>query len=263
MRLAELEELSPSKASERSWVFKGDEFKYTSNHSIIAQELDQLREKRIMIEILAKGYKSTPSMLISAKDGLVELDRPLDWPGLEDRLLIQYRFPGYPFSYLVTSFEREAGSSIYCSYPQMLVVNERRRFFRISVPTGCLIIVPKRSCKNIKRGKSKKIPVRFAGSIKDISLGGVCFYMEPKRFPTAPALRARIGPLRLVLKVNNQKLWDELEILEGEVVRSKETSLDNKRMYEVALKFILKASEEKKLYDYVRMREIELAKVFD
>ena len=62
------------------------------------------------------------------------------------------------------------------------------------------------------------------------------------------------------MKVNSEKIWDEFEISEAEVVRSKETSVDNKRWYEVALKFILKGTEEKKLYEYVRLREIELAK---
>jgi hypothetical protein len=85
--------------------------------------------------------------------------------------------------------------------------------------------------------------------------------MESKRFPSPPPLRARIGPLRLVLKVNSQKVWDEFEIAKGEVVRSKETLINNRRWFEVALKFILKGTEEKRLYEYVRMREIELAKV--
>ncbi len=263
MRLVELEELRPGPATEKSWVFKGDAYKYTSNRGIIEQELKEIKDRRTIIEFLAPGYKSSPSIVISADKNYLELDRPVDWPGLQGRLFIQYRFPGYPYSYLVTNFQREDASSIVVSYPELLVVNERRQFFRIPVPSGCLLVVPKKA--PVKTGKPgrKRVPVRFAGSIKDVSLGGVCFYLEPRRFAKPPPLRARIGPLRLVLKVNSQKIWDEFEISEGEVVRSKETSIDNKRWFEVALKFILKGNEEKKLYEYVRLREIELSKTSD
>ncbi len=264
MRLAELEELRPGPSTDKSWVFKGDKYKYTSSRAIIDQELEELRRRRTIVEFLAPGYKSSPSMIISfGPDGL-ELDRPVDWPGLTGRLFIQFRFPGYPYSYLIAGFLQESGSSIFLSYPELLVVNERRQFFRIPVPSGCLLVVPKKnSGKGTRRKKKGKVPVRYAGSIKDVSLGGVCFCLEPRRFATPPPLRARIGPLRLVLKVNNQKIWDEIEISEGEVVRSRETSADNGRWFEVALKFILKGTEEKKLYEYVRLREIELAKVSD
>ncbi len=261
MRLMELAELKPNEATDRSWVFKGDKYKYTSNSEIIDQELEDIKKNRAIVEVLSKGYKSTPSMIMSYSKEYLEIDRPVNWPGLEGDFFIQYRFPGYPYSYLVTSFLREDASSVYVSYPSLLVVNERRQFFRIPVPSGCLLVVPKRIQGKSPKAKKGRVPVRYAGTIKDVSLGGVCFYMEPKRFPIPPPLRSRIGPLRLVLKVNSQKIWDEFEISEGEVVRSKETSIDNKRWYEVALKFILRGTEEKKLYEYVRLREIELSKV--
>ncbi|GEM_PF-5617557 len=263
MRLMELLELRPNDATERSWVFKGDEYKYTSNPEIISQELEEMKKNRTIVEILAQGYNSTPSIIIGHNGHQIEIDRPVNWPDLDGQLVLQYRFPGYPYSYFITSFLRDDGSSLFVSSPELLVVNERRQFFRIPVPSGCLLLVPKRVQSQSRKAKKGRVPVRYAGVIKDLSLGGVCFYMEPKRFPSPPQLRARIGPLRLVLKVNSQKLWDEFEISEGEVVRSKETSIDNKRWYEVALKFILRGTEEKKLYEYVRLRELELSKVAD
>ncbi len=260
MRLVELEELKASPSTERSWVFKGEEYKYTSNREIIDKELEKLRKERNIIEFIAPGYKSSPSMIISANAQTLEVDRPMNWTGLQGRLFIQYRFPGFPYSYLVTNYQKEDSSSIFVSYPELLVVNERRQFFRIPVPSGCLLVVPKKSPARAIKGGKRRVPVRYAGTIKDVSLGGVCFYLDPRRFSTSPPLRARIGPIRLILKVNSEKIWDEFEISEAEVVRSKETSVDNKRWYEVALKFILEGTEEKKLYEYVRLREIELAK---
>ena len=262
MRLIELEGLSSSDMTEKTWVFKGDRYKFTSNAGIISQELEELKKNRTIIEILAPGYKSTPSLIVNSK-GHLELDRPVDWPGLNGRLFIQYRFPGYPYSYFVTTFQKEDASSVFVSWPELLAVNERRQFFRIPVPSGCLLVIPKKSAAKEAKVRKRRVPVRFAGAIKDVSLGGLCFYMEPKRFPSPPPLRARIGPLKLVLKVTSEKVWDKFEIAEGEVVRSKETSIDNRRRFEVALKFILRGNEEKRLYEYVRLREIELAKVSD
>jgi len=261
MNLADLEELRPGEFTEKSWVFKGDEYKYTSNRNIIDQEIERLKTERAIVEIVTRGYKSAPALVLSANASYLELDRPRDWPGLDGRLFIQFRFPGYPYSYFVSRFEKEQGQSIFVSYPELLVVNERRQYFRIPVPAGCLVVVPKKSMKTSTKTKKGRRPVRYAGSIKDLGLGGICFYMEPRRFPSPPPLRAIIGPLRLLLKVNSQKVWDEFEVAEGEVVRSREASIDNRRFYEVAVKFRLKGPEEKKLHEYVRLRELELAKV--
>jgi len=265
MKLLKMDMLRPDRPSEKSWVFKGDSIKYTSNPQIIDQELKELQDNRTVIEIMATGYHSSPSLLIGHDHESLELDKPVNWAGLNGHFYIQYRFPGYPFSYIRTEFLREDASSVYCSYPTLLIVFEQRQFFRISVPVDSNIVIPRRSPAGgapVDRRKKKGVHAsRYTGYIKDISLGGVCFLLETRRYPRPPGLHARIGPLKLLLKGVSTWTGDEFEVEEGEVVRSKEISIDGRYYWEVALKFVLKGTSESKLYQYIRQREIELAKL--
>ena len=264
MKLLEMDRLRPDRLSEKSWVFKGDSIKYTSNSQIIDRELEELKDNRTVIEIITTGYESSPSLLVNHDHEALELDMPVNWIGLDGNFYIRYKFPGYPFSYMKTRFLREDASSIYCSYPAMLIVLEQRQFFRISVPVDSNIVIPRKTPAGVAPARQKKgrpSKTRYAGEIKDISLGGVRFLLEVRRYPRPPGLHARIGPLRLLLKINNEEVWDEFEVEEGEVVRSREVSINGRYFWEVAIKFVLKGPSESRLYQYIRQREMELAKL--
>lgn len=263
MIFLKLDDIVSNKASEKAWIFKGNEIKFTSSVSIIEEELVSIRDKRIIVEIITPHYKSTPSIILSIGKNYVELDKPVNWTGLENSsFYIQYKVPGAPFCYCRTSFLREEGSSIYASFPSILAILERRQFFRVEVPSGSMVIVPKKLPKALLGIKKNKVPIKYAGFIEDISLGGFRCRIDPRRFPNPPLLRAQLGNHRLLLKLTSEKVWSEMDISNGEVVRIKEISLDNRRWWELGIKFLSKSAEQKKLYEYIRLREIELSKAF-
>jgi c-di-GMP-binding flagellar brake protein YcgR len=257
--LADMLKIRPSEFSSKGWAFHGEEIKYTSSREMIEQELSSLLQERIFVELVGGSFISSPTVLVGFTQKGVEIDRPTKWNQDLEVVFIKYRLPGLPYYFLRARIERQDASSIYTSYPDILLVLERRQFFRVPVPSGSAVLVQKKRSSQAAAKKKRK-PTGYVGRVEDISLGGSCIYFDMRKVHHPPPLRSIVGPVLFRVKLNSEKLWGDIEIGEAEVVRLRETRKHERLEWEVGLCFRVPDSKKKRLHEYIRAREKELIK---
>ncbi len=251
-----LENFTPSETSRYRWEYHKDYLKYTTCPDVIIDEAAKVRDQHIWIELLANGYRSTPTLILEAGKRGLEIDRPENWKRGVGPLIIRYRPPQCPWHILKTRVKTTTGNGILTPVPEVIMVVEKRQYFRVSCPLGSRIILMKR----IRCGKKIKLMPGLRGKIRDISLGGLAFYLEDPRKVTPPPLRSIVGPFTVELMLTAEKPWNSLLFSEAEVIRLKESGRYDKKSLEVALKFRISTKEKERLYPYIQKRELELLK---
>ncbi len=251
-----LDNFTPSETSRYRWEYHRDYLKYTTCPDVIIEEAAKVRDGHIWIELLSKGYRSSPTLILEAGKGGLEIDRPENWKDDIGPMIIRYRPPKRPWHILKTRVKTSTSNGIFTPVPDVIVVVEKREYFRVSCPLGSRIILMKR----IKCGEKTRLMPSVTGKIRDISLGGLAFYLDDPRRMTPPPLRSIVGPFTVELMLTAEKPWNSLLFSEAEVIRIREAGRYDKRSFEVALKFRISSKEKERLYPYIQKRELELLK---
>ncbi len=248
--------LKINQRSDAGWVYLEDGLQYTSNLTVIRDEVHRLIKEKTWVELRGPGgYRSTPTFVVNYTNGMLEIDRPTGWPNL-NRAAIVYRRECEPWHFMDLTPCGSSDSGIFFNTPRLFVIYEKRESYRVTAPSRSKVIV----YKEVGKENSKPLKSRhWNGIIKDISVTGICFYL-PLATLRFPSIRSRIGPVVLDLLVNSMERWPILEIPEAEVVRHRQLVIDGKKMQEVALHFIGNEQERTSLQSYIRKREMEILK---
>ncbi len=239
-------------AAQKGWVQIDNQYEFTTNRDVILKEVKKLVSDRVWVEIRLKGYKSTPTLVISVDEDRVEIDKPRDWPGAQDITLI-YRHVVGPWHFLQARVKEVTKQAIWTYLPYAFIILERREHFRISTPTGSKIKVL------FKKGDKEQV---ISGEVIDISLGGVAFWLDSKDGITLPSIRSMVDSVILELKLDASTDWKEKDIVlsKAEVVRIDEIKQGKSSKKKIALKFHCPIKEVDQLWPYIRQRELLLLK---
>jgi len=239
-------------AAQKGWVQIDNQYEFTTNKEVISKEVKKLVEDRIWIEIRLKGYKSTPTLVISADENELEIDKPRDWPGAQDITLI-YRHVTGPWHFLQARVKDVSKQAIWTYLPYAFVILERREHFRISTASGSKIRVV------FHQGERE---ISIIGEVIDISLGGVAFWVESKKDTPLPSIRSMVDLVELELKLDASTKWKDEKIVltKAEVVRVDDIRQTKGTKKRIALKFHSPIKEIDQLWPYIRQRELLLLK---
>ncbi len=248
--------LKINQRSDAGWVYLEDGLQYTSNLTVIAEEVRRLIKEKTWVELRGPGgYRSTPTFVVNFENGTMEIDRPSGWPNLH-RAAIVYRRECQPWHFLDLTPCGSSDKGVFFNTPRLFVIYEKRESYRVTAPLRSKVIVYKEMDNEVKKKKKNR---HWNGVIKDISVTGVCFYL-PIATARFPSLRSRIGPVVLDLLVNSMERWPILEIPEAEIVRHRPLVVEGKKLQEVALHFVGDERERTSLQAYIRKREMEILK---
>ena len=237
-------------AAQKGWVQIDNQYEFTTNKEVILKEVKKLVADRVWIEIRLKGYKSTPTLVISVNEDELEIDKPRDWPGAQDITLI-YRHVVGPWHFLQAKVKGVSKQAIWTYLPYAFVILERREHFRISAGSGSKIRVV------FRQGKKER---SIIGEVIDISLGGVSFWVESKGDIPLPSIRSMVDLVELELKLDASTKWKDGKIIltKAEVVRVDDIRQTKGTKKRIALKFHSPIKEIDQLWPYIRQRELLL-----
>jgi len=248
--------LKINQRSNAGWVYLEDGLQYTSNPTIISDEVHRLIKEKTRVELRGPGgYRSHPTFLVNFENGIMEIDKPQGWPDLK-RAAILYKRECEPWHFLDLTPCASNATGIFFNSPRLFVIYEKRENYRVTVPSRSKILVYQEG-NNPDRKSTKNN--QWSGFIKDISITGVCFYL-PLATLRFPSLKSCVGPVILDLLVNSMERWPILEVPEAEVVRNRMRTRKGKKILEVALRFIGSEQDRTSLQSYIRKREMEILK---
>jgi len=244
--------LTSTNASDKGWVWSGDDVQYTTNKEVILGELSRLKRDKIWVEIRAPGYRSAPTLIMHADINSIEIDKPVDWKQ-HCEIILSYRKDNSAWHFMRLKVAGETKDSIIGQLPYLFAILERREYYRLVVPTGSQIMFA------LEQGGFKTNRI-YEGLVKDISLGGVGFIcsLDDENKPVSP--KRYVAPIQLDLLVSAGKPFKTITISMGEIVRVREPGRIARNGHEMAIKFLISEKERDRLTPYIRRRELEILK---
>ncbi|PKN44620.1 MAG: hypothetical protein CVU58_09300, partial [Deltaproteobacteria bacterium HGW-Deltaproteobacteria-16] len=102
--------------------------------------LDRLREKRELISLVQTGYQSPKTVIVNYDDRMLEIDKPIDWPGTQGIIHILFKDEAMVWNKVRVLVTRTTESSIFTEFPTTLFRLQRRTNYRVGVPNGSTVM---------------------------------------------------------------------------------------------------------------------------
>ncbi len=224
------------------WITLENGTQSTESHELILIFLDRLREKRELVSLVHKGYQSPKTVIVNYDDRMLEIDKPIDWPGTQEAIHILFKDETQVWNKVRVQVVRTTESSIFTEFPSTLYRLQRRANYRVGVPNGSTVMF------------MHKNEMRQGFQVLDVSANGI-FVCTDRFAPLEP------GDILLDLAVffpgagTGLSAGTYMNISKGRVMRA--TRGDNKK-YCYGIFFDLTKGEEEGLLQYVRSRERDL-----
>lgn len=224
------------------WTILENGAQATESSELIRMALERLRSNREMVTLAHRGYESTKTVIVGADDEKLEIDKPADWPGSQDKVFILFKDESLVWNHLQVKVLQTTDNSIFTGFPTRLVRIQRRANYRVAAPAAS---TARFTHKNILHKGIEVVNLSATGMlirdernlpmVKDDVLAGLALF-----FPGVDSGLAE---------------GTAIGIRQARVVR---TCRDDNRKYCYGVFFELTAGEEQILLHYVRQREREL-----
>ncbi|HIJ90280.1 MAG: PilZ domain-containing protein [Desulfobulbaceae bacterium] len=235
---------SAGKRSEQ-WVTLENGTQSTDSHELILMALDRLREKRELVSLVHTGYQSPKTVIVKYDDRMLEIDKPLDWPGTREVIHVLFKDETMVWNEVRVQVTHTTESSIFTEFPSTLFRLQRRSDYRVGVPGGSTVMFTHNNeiCQGFQ--------------VVDVSANGM-FVCTDRYSPLEP------GDILLDLAVffpgtgTGVSAGIYMNIGKAKVMR---VTRGNNKKYCYGIFFDLSKGEEEMLLQYVRLRERELLRI--
>ena len=221
-------------------------YESTRSPELINKCLAWLTNKGVFVTLAQKGYKSGPTVVVGVGQEQMMIDKPVDWPGNDNRIRISFRDSSKLLIHCFVPLISVNTDALVVRKPKEIFRLQRRRAHRVDTPYGSRISF------NYKGLKSRKF------IIKNISAGGLLFCAR-KQLQLTGATISDISvniPLNSILHSQPEDTEFQVDIGAGAIVRACHDNLSDFFCYGVS--FLSKSGEEESVAKYVRYRELEL-----
>lgn len=229
------------------WVTLDSGYKTTHSEEIIKQFVVNLKKHQIMIVLLAKGYRSDNTVLLSFNDRFLVFNKPPNWPGTHSQVKVVYKGIANLLNCFPVKVVSTDDDTIKTLCPTEIFQLQRRNQFRVIVPldTWANLKHSGRTFENLQ--------------VRDISAGGMMIETKHRQRLPTNAIVKNISVTLTADKSESQNGMDKVTIREGKVIRSFfDKRLLNCHCY--AIQFFPKPVEKEILMKFVRSRELRLLK---
>ncbi|MDH4321292.1 MAG: PilZ domain-containing protein [Desulfobulbaceae bacterium] len=228
--------------TQKGWQTEASGYDVTQSPEIIAKTLSMLKNKRMFVVIIHKGYQSGSTILVNLSQHNLQIDKPLDWPGTETMIRIVFKDAAKLWNHFTVKVLGVKDDLLYTTRPTKLSRLQRRAHFRVETP----------------RDSTASFTYKddtFSGlQLSDISAGGMqtC---SPERLPLTGEGDV-INNINIHLPPTANTGETFLSIKKGLVVRALRN--EELKTYCYGVTFDYSQNEEELLLRYVRQRELEM-----
>lgn len=214
----------------------------TESRELIKMALDRMRSKRELVTMVHKGYQSPKTVIVNYDDEMLEIDKPVDWPGTHEILHLLFKDETLVWNQVRVRVLRTEESSIFTEFPSRLIRLQRRSNYRVGVPSG----------STASFMYNNEMLQGF--QVVDISANGVLICSERHH---SLDVGGKVVDLTLFFPGASTGLTagTYISIRMAKVMR---TARDDNKKYCYGIFFDLSQNEEELLLQYVRQREREL-----
>ncbi len=236
-----------STALKIGWVSMEGGYEITQSPGIIRKNLEYLKKRRVIINIVCKGYQSGSTLLFDFDEHFISIDKPKDWTPDNNKFRVVFRNEAMVWMHFVTMVTEVTADALKCAVPQELFMLQRRSHYRV--------LLPQESRVSFTYNDE---PCELA--VKDLSVGGILMY---SKFDTEiPQHGSSLKNILLSVPCYDQIPGVEdgfltIEIDEAEVVREF-VRQQHPMLFCFGVRFHLGGIEEEKVLRYVRQRELEV-----
>lgn len=229
------------RSPDHCWVPYGDGYEMTQSRQIIASRLKKLKQWQLPLVVVHRNYQSAHSRLLGFEKGLLLIDKPVDWPGTENKIRVIYRDRNRLWNHFYSTVKASSSDTLYLSPPTRFFILQRRAHYRVGTPAGSMASLMH------KNDLHADLPV------KDISASGMLLAC-PQPLPLEEG--TVLEEIMLTLPLEDEPYPATLLCQGGAVVRS--TADQQQRQFLLGIIFRTTEEEEEAILRYVRQRELEL-----
>ncbi len=228
----------------RGWVADKTGYEFTRSTEVISNTIAWIIEKNSPITLLHKGYQSGKAGFMLEKSARhILIDKPEDWPHSRTNIKVIFRNAANLTCYFTCNVTAAQEETISLSLPDTLYMLQRRAHFRVDLPMNstATFMYKKKKCKL---------------NIKDLSAGGMLICDTDN--PEIPAKGQLINNISISIPAfaANEENAHLLTIHQGIVVRS--SIIPQSRLSQVAIQFSVEGTQEEKIMQFIRRRELAL-----
>ncbi|PLX47490.1 MAG: hypothetical protein C0613_13795 [Desulfobulbaceae bacterium] len=230
------------------WVSMDGGYEVTKSTGIIRKNLEYLKRRRSIINLVCRGYQSGGTLLFDFDDTFIFIDKPKDWTPDNKKFRVVYRNEAKVWMHFVTLVRKVTADALKCAMPQELYMLQRRSHYRVLLPSE----------SRVSFTYSNDEEYRLA--VKDLSVGGLLMYTK---FDTdIPRHGHHIKNLSLTIPCHDDIPGVENGVLtvkvdDAQVVREF-VRQQHPMLFCYGIRFELSSAEEEKVLRYVRQRELEV-----
>jgi len=231
--------MSGKKSGLDRWIPVDNGCENTDSPRFIKQAISSLK----FIILLHKDYQSGNTILVSADNNSLTIDRPRDWPGRRKKIKVIYRDEAKVWNYFITEVIAEYKDTLKTTFPTQLFRLQRRAHFRIAMPASCTASFRR------KNDKFSNIMVN------DISIGGMSIWLRDTE--DTAGLEEEDALADIIINLSDSQGDDggddSVAIAQGLIVRA--FTMDNGQKC-LGIQFHLQGNEEQRLMHFVRQNEL-------
>lgn len=232
----------PSSNTHKGWHSEESGYDVTTSPEIISQTLAMLKQKRLFLVVLHKGYQSAGTILIDHNKRHLQIDKPVDWPGTETKIRVVFKDTAKLWNHFTVTVLGVKDDLIHTSRPSKLYRLQRRAHFRVSTPSGSTVSFTHKG-------------TTFSDlELLDISAGGIQACSN-KRLALSGESET-ISNINIYLPPTADIAENTLAIQTGTVVRAHRNEELHSSRYGITFEY--SQNEEELLLKYVRQRELEM-----
>jgi c-di-GMP-binding flagellar brake protein YcgR len=238
---------SDSTALKIGWVSMEGGYEITQSPGIIRKNLEYLKGRRIIINLVCKGYQSGSTLLFNFDEHSIFIDKPKDWTPDNSKFRVVFRNEAMVWMHFITSVTEVSADALKCTMPREIFMLQRRSHYRV--------LLPRESRVSFTYNNE---PCELA--VKDLSVGGILMYSQfdteiPQHGSTLHNILLSVPCHDKIPGVADGFL--SIKIDEATVVRE-----FVRQQYPIlfcfGVRFSLSGAEEEKVLRYVRQRELEV-----
>ena len=95
-------------------------YEVTQSSGIIRKNLDYLKERRVIINLVCKGYQSGSTLLFDFDEQTISIDKPKDWTPDNKKFRVVFRNEAMVWMHFVTVVRGTTDDTLKCAMPREL-----------------------------------------------------------------------------------------------------------------------------------------------
>ncbi len=236
-----------STALKIGWVSMEGGYEITQSSGIIRKNLEHLKKRRVIINLICKGYQSGSTLLFDFDEQSIFIDKPKDWNPDNNKFRVVFRNEAMVWMHFVTMVRATTDDALQCTLPRELFMLQRRGHYRVLLP------------------RESKVSFMYNNElcdfdVKDLSVGGILMYSKfdneiPQHGKYLKKLLLSVPCHEKLPGAENGILT--IEVAEAEVVREF-VRQQHPMLFCFGVCFCLTGTDEEKVLRYVRQRELEV-----